>query len=108
MDIFTALSVPTRRAIVEILAKKGNLNATDIYDKFDSSPPAISQHLKVLLGAKIVYVKKQGQHRIYQLNIEKMYEFEKWAHNIGIVWNQRFNRLDKVLEEEKKKLPTNK
>ncbi len=104
MDVFTALAVPTRRNIVEMLATKGRLSATDIYDKFEASPPAISQHLKVLREAKLVLVEKQGQQRIYQFNIEKMYEFERWSQKMTHLWNERFDALDKVLEVEKKKL----
>ena len=104
MDIFNVLAEPTRREIVEMLAKKGKLPATDIYEKFKVSNPAISQHLKVLREANLVQVEKQGQHRIYQLNLEKMYEFETWAHELAKVWNERFNRMDKILEVEKKKL----
>jgi DNA-binding transcriptional ArsR family regulator len=46
MDVFEALAAPTRRQIIEMLASKGELSATDIYRRFDASPPAISQHLK--------------------------------------------------------------
>lgn len=104
MDIFTALAVPIRRDIIEILATKGKLSATDICDRFDVSPSAISQHLKVLREAKLVHVEKQGQQRMYQIDIEGMYEFERWSQRMTHLWNQRFDELDKVLEAEKKKL----
>jgi DNA-binding transcriptional ArsR family regulator len=45
MDMFVALSDPTRRAILEILAIRGELSATDIYEQFSASPQAISQGL---------------------------------------------------------------
>ena len=67
MDVFTALAVPTRRNIIEMLASRGRLSATDIYDKFNASPPAISQHLKVLREVNLVQVEKQGQQRIHHL-----------------------------------------
>ena|ERR1700722_18870158 len=96
MDIFTALAEPTRRSIIEMLAEKGELSATDISDKFDSSPPAISQHLKVLREAKLVHMEKRSRQRIYRINPNAMNEFE--------VWMKRFDRLDKVLAIEKKKI----
>lgn len=106
MDIFTALAVPTRRNIIEMLSTRGNLSATDIYDTFDASHPAISQHLKVLRESGLVLVTKNGQRRMYRLNIEKLNEFERWAQKMTSVWNQRFNTLEKILEVEKKKLIT--
>jgi DNA-binding transcriptional ArsR family regulator len=74
MDVFEALAAPTRRQIIEMLASKGELSATDIYRRFDASPPAISQHLKILREAKLVRVERQGQLRIYQIDPDGMGE----------------------------------
>jgi DNA-binding transcriptional ArsR family regulator len=104
MDIFSALAVPTRRKIIELLARKGETSATDISDMFDASPPAISQHLKVLREARLVKVAKKGQLRIYQLDMEGMYAFERWTQETTRSWSARFDAIDAVLEIEKKKL----
>ena len=58
MDMFVALSDPTRRAILEMLASSGELSATAIYEHFSVSPQAISQHLKVLREAHLVLVRE--------------------------------------------------
>lgn len=104
MDIFSALAEPTRRTIIEMLAKNGPLSATEIYNQFPASPPAISQHLKVLREAKLVHMEKRAQQRIYQLNPDAMGELEAWTKQLTQLWNERFDALDKVLEAEKKKL----
>ena len=104
MDTFTALAEPTRRSILEMLAANGNLSATDIYRKFKSSPPAISQHLKVLREAKLVRVEKRAQQRIYYINPEPMKELENWVHRFAAQMEERYQRLDKILEIEKQKL----
>lgn len=106
MDIFTALAEPTRRNIVEMLASRGQLSATAISDRFRTSPPAISQHLKVLREASLVRVERRGQQRIYRINPPAMLELERWAKQTRQRWNERFDALDKVLEAEKKKLLT--
>jgi DNA-binding transcriptional ArsR family regulator len=103
MDIFTALAEPTRRSIIEILAERGELSATDISDKFDSSPPAISQHLKVLREANLVRMEKRSRQRIYQINPNAMNEIEQWAKQTTEMWNRRLDKLDKVLQAEKKR-----
>jgi DNA-binding transcriptional ArsR family regulator len=108
MDTFTALAEPTRRNILEMLAANGNLSATDIYRKFKVSPPAISQHLKVLRDADLVRVEKRAQQRIYYINPEPMRELEKWVHRFAAQAEERFERLDKILEIEKQKLRTQK
>lgn len=104
MDTFTALAEPTRRNILEMLAASGNLSATDIYRKFKSSPPAISQHLKVLREARLVRVEKRAQQRIYYINPEPMKELEKWVHRFAAQVEERYQRLDEILEVEKQKL----
>ena len=102
MDMFSALAEPTRRTILEMLASNGPLAATEIYDQFPVSPPAISQHLKVLREAKLVLMEKRAQQRIYQLNPDAMGELEAWAKHMTQIWNERFDALDTVLEAEKK------
>ncbi len=104
MDMFSALAEPTRRNIVELLAKNGQLSATDIYDKFSVSHPAISQHLKVLREANLVQMEKRAQQHLYQINPEKIDELEEWTKKLKKHWDARFDRLDKVLAAEKRKL----
>jgi len=103
MDKFTALADPTRRSILEMLARHGQLSAKEIYDQFPVSPPAISQHLKVLREASLVQVEKRAQQRIYRINPDAMLELEEWARKLTQLWNQRFDALEQVLEAEKKK-----
>jgi DNA-binding transcriptional ArsR family regulator len=103
MDLFSALSDPTRRKIIETLAISGQLPATEISDQFSISPQAISQHLKVLRKANLVRVEKRAQQRIYRINPEAMLELEEWARQLRQLWDQRFDALDQLIEEEKRK-----
>lgn len=103
MDIFNALAVPTRRSILEMLASKGRLSATAICNNFDVTPPAISQHLKVLREAKLVQMEKRGQQHIYQIKPDAMRELEKWVKRMTKMWDERFDALDRLLLKEKKK-----
>ena len=104
MDIFYALAEPNRRRIVEILANKGALSASDICSKFDVSAPAISQHLKVLREANVLQMQKQAQQRMYQINPEALLELEKWARQIMQLWTQRYDAFEELLMKEKAKL----
>ncbi len=102
MDTFQALSDPNRRRIIELIAARGQLSATDISDKFKVSPPAISQHLKILREARLVDMEKKAQKRIYTINTKSLQEIEGWAHKMKKLWDARFDRLDKVLEHMKR------
>jgi DNA-binding transcriptional ArsR family regulator len=104
MDMFVALSDPTRRAILEILASSGELSATAIYEHFSISPQAISQHLKVLREANLVVMEKHAQKHLYRLNPQTLSQFEAWVQHMRQRWEERFEALDEVLEAEKEKL----
>ncbi len=104
MDVFYALADPTRRKILELLASQGQLPASDIYASFSASPPAISQHLKVLREAGLVKMEKHAQQRIYQINPQAMLELEDWSRRLTLLWNQRLDALDELLKVEKGKL----
>jgi DNA-binding transcriptional ArsR family regulator len=103
MDMFVALADPTRRNILELLASNSELTATAIYQNFPMSPPAVSQHLKVLREAHLVEMEKRAQQHIYRLNPEKLSEFETWVKRMQQRWEERFSALDIILEREKKK-----
>ena len=103
MDVFSALSDPTRRSILELLAGAGQLTATELYDRFPVSRPAISQHLKVLREADLVLVEKKAQFRIYRMNPEAVQELGNWVTKLTQLWEERFEALDAVLQEEQEK-----
>jgi DNA-binding transcriptional ArsR family regulator len=104
MDKFSALADPTRRKIMEMLASQGPLSASQISDQFRVSPPAISQHLKVLREAQLVRMEKRAQQRIYHINPAAVRELEDWAQQMVRRWNTRFDALDQLLKAEKKRL----
>jgi DNA-binding transcriptional ArsR family regulator len=103
MDIFYALSDPTRRKILELLASHGALSATQIYSNFQVSPPAISQHLKILREANLVKMEKHAQQRIYQINPQAVQQLEDWSKRLAQQWNQRLDVLDELLKAEQNK-----
>lgn len=105
--MFVALSDPTRRTILEILASRGELAATEIYEHFSVSPQAISQHLKVLREAELVVMEKHAQKHLYRLNPQALSQFETWVQQTRQQWEERFEALDSVLEAEKQKRTQN-
>jgi DNA-binding transcriptional ArsR family regulator len=103
VDAFSALAEPRRRKIIEMLASDGELSATQIYTRFDITPQAVSQHLKVLLDAGLLEMERRSQQHIYQINPESMAELEDWLAHTKQLWNRRLGNLDKLLKAEKEK-----
>lgn len=102
-DIFSAIADPTRRNILEMLAGNDEFPASEIHDKFQVSPQAISQHLKILREANLVHVEKRAQQRIYRINTDSMVELEEWTKSMRQQWSRRLDTLDAVLKAEMKK-----
>lgn len=98
--MFVALSDPTRRTILEILASCGELPASDIYARFSVSPQAISQHLKALRETELVVMEKRARQHLYRLNPHTLSRFETWVQQTRQRWEERFAALDTLLEAQ--------
>jgi DNA-binding transcriptional ArsR family regulator len=87
---------------MEILASVGELSATQIYTRFDITPQAVSQHLKVLLDA-VLEMERRSQQHIYQINPESIAELEHWLAHTKQLWSHRLDNLDTLSKAEKEK-----
>ena len=96
-----ALADPTRQRIVALLAA-GALSSGEIADRFDLSPPAISQHLKTLKEARLVSMRPDKQKRIYSLDPDGVTEVSDWVARIQAFWNPRLDALEAVLKKDTK------
>jgi DNA-binding transcriptional ArsR family regulator len=100
VDTFSVLAEPRRRRVVEILAQRGKLSASEICDEFDVTPQAVSQHLRVLREANVIQVEKSAQRRLYTFNPRSLSHIQAWAAAMTRTWNRRLDRLDQALKEE--------
>jgi DNA-binding transcriptional ArsR family regulator len=98
MNSLAVLADPTRRRIVETLAR-GPLSSGEIAAQFDITAPAISQHLKALRAAKLVCVRAEAQRRIYELDKEGVDELTNWVNEIRRFWADRFDALEAALRK---------
>ena len=97
---FEVLADPTRRQIVAFLAD-GESPVRDIVEQFNSSAPAISQHLKVLRAAGVVTVRPVAQQRFYSVNRIALAECAAWLMRMGGFWSEPLKALEKDLREGK-------
>lgn len=100
MDAFHALAEPNRRKVVEMLAHRGRLSASEICDEFDVTPQAVSQHLRVLREADVIRVEKRAQRRLYTFNPRATDRVQEWLAQMEKLWTRRLDRLDQALKEE--------
>ncbi len=100
-DIFQAIADPTRRAILVLIATKA-LTPNSIAEHFDTSRQAVSKHIRVLSECEVISPKKMGREIFYHLNADRMKEIDLWLEQFKILWENKFEQLDNVLENLKK------
>ena len=84
-------------------SNSGELSASDISSAFDSTPSAISQHLKVLREAHLITMHKRAQYRMYRLESTSMAEAEQWLNSRLQLWNDRIDTMETYIKNTKEK-----
>ena len=100
-DIFQAVSDPTRRAILTLIAFQA-LTPNAMAQKFDMSRQAVSKHIKVLQECELIKPEHSGREIYYHFNPKKMKEIDSWLAQFRKMWETQFNQLDEVLLTMKK------
>ena len=103
-DILTAISHPSRRAIIGQLAA-GPARFTDVAKPFDLSLNAITKHLKLLERAGLIAREKRGREVIISLRAEPLRLVSGWVHEYEQFWSQRLDRLEAHFGEKRKRKP---
>ncbi|TMH96032.1 winged helix-turn-helix transcriptional regulator [Candidatus Bathyarchaeota archaeon] len=97
---FQAVADPTRRNILARLAQ-GEATVQELADPLPISQPAVSKHLKVLEKAGLIERRSEAQRRWCRLQARPLREVALWATTFQQYWDESFERLDALLEEEK-------
>jgi DNA-binding transcriptional ArsR family regulator len=93
---FSALSDPTRRAILERLAD-GEASVTELSRPFEVSLPAVSRHLKVLERAGLIERSRSAQYRPCRLRPGGLEDASEWMERYRRTWEERTDRLDEYV-----------
>src|ERR1700753_2588945 len=99
---FAALSDPTRRGVLEQLAR-ADASITDLADKFHMTLTGMKKHVGVLEDAGLVVTEKVGRVRTCNLGARRLEQETAWIEGYRRLWAARFDELDAVLEELKRK-----
>ena len=99
---FSALADPTRRAVLDLL-RAGTRPAGEIARAFPVSRPAISKHLRLLRHAHLVREKREGRHRLYELNPEPLKAVDSWLQQYRVFWQANLTNLKTFVEAEYEK-----
>lgn len=95
--VFQALADPTRRAVVERLAR-GPASTTELARPFDMALPSFAQHLAMLEQCGMVRSHKEGRVRRFQLAPKPLVTAEGWLAEQHAIWNQRLDQMQDYVE----------
>jgi DNA-binding transcriptional ArsR family regulator len=99
---FAALSDATRRGVLEQLGR-GDASITDLAEKFQMTLTGMKKHVGVLEDAGLVATEKVGRVRTCRLGPRRLEDETAWMESYRQLWDARFDELDKVVEELKRK-----
>lgn len=97
VDVFKAISDPTRRAILDRL-RAGPAPVNILAVDFEQSRPAISKHLRVLREAELVSEQRSGRERVYTLHADRLRPVASWVEGYRGFWLTSLNNLKRYLE----------
>ena len=101
-DSFSALSDATRRGVLEQLGRS-DASITELADRFHMTLTGMKKHVGVLENAGLVTTQKVGRVRTCKLGLRRLEEEAAWIENYRQLWAARFDALDGVVEELKRR-----
>lgn len=98
--LFTALSDPTRRAVIAQLGKGGEAPVKALARPHDMALPSFLKHIHQLERAGLVTSRKVGRTRICTLHPEALQTVDTWLAQQRGIWERRLDRLDAYLNKD--------
>ena len=95
-DVFQAISDPTRRAIITLIALQA-MTPNALAEHFHTSRQAVSKHIKILSECELIQQEQIGREIYYKLQVDKMKAIDQWLEQFRKIWEVKFNQLDNVL-----------
>jgi DNA-binding transcriptional ArsR family regulator len=99
---FGAISDATRRGVLEQLGRS-DASITDLAERFHMTLTGMKKHVGILEQAGLVSTEKVGRVRTCKLGPRRLEEETAWIEKYRKLWDARFDELDKVVEELKRK-----
>ena len=100
--IFSALANPTRLRILDKL-RFGKATVSELAEPFSMSLPGITNHLKVLEKAGLIFKGQEAQWRPTQLAFRPLKDIDLWLNKYREIWDVRLTNLDNFMKKLREK-----
>jgi DNA-binding transcriptional ArsR family regulator len=105
-DVFQAIADPTRRQIINLIARNP-MNLNSITDNFEISRPSISQHVKILQECGIIRIEKKGRERYCKIQPSTLRQVADWVEPFRELWEQKLDSFESYLHKLQSKRKKN-
>jgi DNA-binding transcriptional ArsR family regulator len=95
---FSALSDPTRRQIIELLADSKNMRICELAAKFNTTRQAVTNHLDILCNAGLVATERKGRDRISSISRDAFEPIRGWLNHYDRFWTGKLEDLKELVE----------
>ncbi|MCW4470151.1 metalloregulator ArsR/SmtB family transcription factor [Flavobacterium sp. MFBS3-15] len=96
-DVFQAIADPTRREIINMLAKK-QMTVNAVAEHFSMTRPAVSKHLRILAECGLVTMRQEGRERFCRAHFDKLKEVSEWVARYKSFWDEKLDALGDFLD----------
>jgi DNA-binding transcriptional ArsR family regulator len=102
-SVFGALADPTRRRVVETLARGGTVTASGLADELPITRQAVAKHLSALRGAELVSSTRVGRETQYRLRPQPLDDAVEWMQSVSAEWDERLDALRHSVEKRRQR-----
>lgn len=95
-DVFQAIADPTRRQIINLIARN-SMNLNSIAENFRISRPTVSQHIKILHECGLIDIEKVGRERFCKILPSHLKEVSDWVEPFRVLWEQKLDSFEQYL-----------
>jgi DNA-binding transcriptional ArsR family regulator len=100
--VFAALADPTRRRMLERLARDGESCVSELAKPFPMTPPAVTKHLRVLEQARLIRRRRHGREHFIRANAAALGKAHRWMAGCAAGWQFSLQRLDALIAAERR------
>jgi DNA-binding transcriptional ArsR family regulator len=101
--VLTAISHPTRRAIIGRLAANGPTRFLDVAEPFDTALNSVTKHLKILERAGLIERERNGREVLISFRAEPLREVAGWVHEYEKFWSTQLDEFERYFKNKKPK-----
>ena len=102
-SVFGALADPTRRRVVETLARGDTVTASALAEQLPITRQAVSKHLSALRGADLVTATRVGRETRYRLRPQPLEDAVEWMQRVSAEWDDRLDALRQSVEKRRQR-----